>query len=85
MKKLALLLAVLLVGCASDSSLTRRMANVREGMTTQELFAVVGKPQRTTNQGALRTYEYVFNDTKPPTSYYVIVGEDGRVRSYGQN
>jgi len=93
MNRFAILLAVLLFGCADSSSVYRRIASLHEGMTQQELISLLGKPHAINHQGALTTYEYVFNqptaattaNERPINSYYVIVGQDGRVRSYGPN
>jgi outer membrane protein assembly factor BamE (lipoprotein component of BamABCDE complex) len=69
-----------------------RIAELHVGMTQQEVTDLLGKPQKVTNNGALTTYDYVFNQpvalhsSDPPTmSYWVIIGRDGRVRSFGQN
>ena len=92
MNRLALLLALLLVGCASNDSVPRRVALLHVGMTLQEVNDLLGKPRSVSNTGALRVYEYAFtqpaalhNDSPPTMSYYVIVGRDGRVRSFGPN
>ena len=62
-------------------------------MTEQEVIALLGKPRTVNHQGALSTYEYVFSQAtaatnvneRPINSYYVIIGADGKVRSYGSN
>src|SRR5580704_6401990 len=81
MNRFLTLLAVLLVGCATNS-LDQRMASVREGMTEGELTSLLGKPRTITNQGALRTFDYVLTNHGTITSYYVIIGQDGLVRSF---
>ena len=90
--RFALLLALVLVGCASDSALLHRIALLHVGMTQQEVNDLLGKPRNVNNMGALVVNEYVFtqpvalHDNAPPTmSYYVILGRDGRVRSFGPN
>jgi outer membrane protein assembly factor BamE (lipoprotein component of BamABCDE complex) len=92
MNRLALLLALFLFGCASDSAVLHRIALLHEGMTQQEVYDLLGKPRTVNNLGALFVNEYVFtqpvalHDNAPPTmSYYVIIGRDGRVRSFGPN
>ena len=84
MNRFLALLAIVLIGCATNS-LDQRMASVREGMTQSELTDLLGKPRTITKQGALRTFDYVFTDHGTITSYYVIVGQDGLVRSFGHN
>jgi outer membrane protein assembly factor BamE (lipoprotein component of BamABCDE complex) len=90
----SILLAILLPACTSMESAPRRIAELHVGMTEQELTSLLGKPRTVTNQGALSVYEYLFTqpqpaafhaDQPPSTSYYVIVGRDGRVRSFGPN
>ena len=94
MHRLAILLALLLFGCASHSSIPQRIALLHIGMTQQEVIDLLGKPRTTSNMGALIVYDYFFtqgqptvlHSSEPPTmSYYVIIGRDGRVRSYGPN
>jgi len=87
MNRFALLfLAILLAGCATGGSVPERVANLHQGMTLAQVNALLGKPHNVTHQGALTVYDYVFNQGQPTaTSYYVIVGEDGTVRSYGPN
>jgi outer membrane protein assembly factor BamE (lipoprotein component of BamABCDE complex) len=84
MNRFLAFLAVILMGCATGS-LTQRMAQVREGMSEGELTELLGKPKAITNQGALRTFDYTFTEGGATTSYYVIVGQDGIVRSSGRN
>ena len=80
------LLAVVFAGCASSESGPRRVANMHQGMTLAEVTALLGKPHNVTHQGALTVYDYVFDQGRPQaSSYYVIVGADGMVRSYGPN
>jgi outer membrane protein assembly factor BamE (lipoprotein component of BamABCDE complex) len=92
MNRFALLLALVLLGCASNDSVPRRIALLHVGMTQKEVDDLLGKPRSVSNNGALRVFDYVFahpaalHDGSPPTmSYYVIVGRDGRVRSFGPN
>jgi len=92
MNRLAFLLALLMFGCATDETVPRRVALLHEGMTQKEVNDLLGKPRSVNNMGALVVYEYVFSqpaalhEGSPPTmSYYVIVGRDGRVRSFGPN
>jgi len=94
MHRLAPLLALLLFACASARPVQHRIAELHVGMTQQELTNLLGKPRTISNMGALLVYDYVFtqeqpsvlHQSEPPTlSYYVILGRDGRVRSYGPN
>lgn len=86
MNRFLIVLAVLIMGCASDNTGARRFASLREGMTKQELVSLLGQPRTVSHQGALSVYEYGFTQGAPGgSSYYVIVGEDGRVRSFGRN
>jgi len=85
MIRFAPLLALLLFGCASMSSVPRRIALLHVNMTQQEVTDLLGKPRSTNNLGALTVYDYYFADSQPPMSYYVIIGRDGRVRSFGPN
>jgi len=85
MNRLAPLLALLLFGCTSLSSVPHRIALLHVNMTQQEVTDLLGKPRSTNNLGALIVYDYYFTDSQPPTSYYVIIGRDGRVRSFGPN
>jgi len=94
MNRLAPLLALLLLGCTSMSSAPQRIALLHVGMTQQEVTDLLGKPRTTSNMGALIVYDYLFSQSQPtafhasepPTmSYYVIIGRDGRVRSFGPN
>jgi hypothetical protein len=72
MNRFLAFLAVILMGCATGS-LTQRMAQVREGMSEGELTELLG------------TFDYTFTEGGATTSYYVIVGQDGIVRSSGRN
>jgi outer membrane protein assembly factor BamE (lipoprotein component of BamABCDE complex) len=87
MNRFLVLLAVILLGCAGNSSTNQRIASLHEGMTRQELISLLGNPRTVTNQGALSVYDYAFpaSQSAPATSYYVIVGKDDRVRSFGPN
>jgi outer membrane protein assembly factor BamE (lipoprotein component of BamABCDE complex) len=92
MNRLAVLLALLLLGCATDPSLLHRIAQLHEGMTQQEVYDLLGKPRTVNNLGALFVNEYYFTqpvalheNARPTMSYYVIIGRDGRVRSFGPN
>jgi hypothetical protein len=95
MNRLApLLFALLLLGCATESSLQQRVARMHVGMTFEEATELLGKPASSSNMGALIVYDYRFSpdhpialheNSRPTTSYYVIVGRDGRVRSFGPN
>jgi outer membrane protein assembly factor BamE (lipoprotein component of BamABCDE complex) len=94
MHRLAPLLALLLLGCANPVSVPHRIALLHVGMTQQEVTDLLGKPRTTNNMGALIVYDYFFTQpppatlhaNEPPTmSYYVIIGRDGRVRSFGPN
>jgi outer membrane protein assembly factor BamE (lipoprotein component of BamABCDE complex) len=92
MNRLLSLLAVVLMGCATPSSVPRRIAQLHIGMTEREVTNLLGQPRTTSNMGALVVYDYFFTEpialhaSDPPTmSYYVIVGKDGRVRSFGPN
>jgi outer membrane protein assembly factor BamE (lipoprotein component of BamABCDE complex) len=91
---LAVALAASLAGCLTTASVPKRVAMLHQGMTQQEVTALLGKPHNVTHQGVLTVYDYVFDQDKPAafhagepaiTSYYVIVGPDGLVRSYGPN
>jgi outer membrane protein assembly factor BamE (lipoprotein component of BamABCDE complex) len=87
MKRFAsLLLALLLTACATGGPSPKQVARLQDGMTLQQVNSLLGKPYRVTNQGALTTYDYVFNQGQPTAcSYYVIIGRDGLVRSFGPN
>ena len=88
MKAVVALFAVLLIaGCATK--VQERYSHLETGMTRQRLDELLGPPKRSTNYGALTTLEYDFTNDYPNrpgrTSYYVVVGRDGRVRSFGLN
>ncbi len=92
MKYLLSLLAILLVGCAN--SLQHRYSRLETGMTRQQVIALLGEPRSSTSNGALITMEYDFAQEQPAvlhagqpgrSSYYVIIGRDERVRSFGPN
>ncbi|MEP6669870.1 MAG: outer membrane protein assembly factor BamE [Chthoniobacter sp.] len=85
MKRLAPLFALLLFGCASVSSVPQRIALLHVGMTQQEVTGLLGKPRTTNSTGALTVYDYYFTESQVALSYYVIIGRDGRVRSFGPN
>jgi outer membrane protein assembly factor BamE (lipoprotein component of BamABCDE complex) len=94
MKRHFFLLAALLAGCAASNTDYQRVAQLHVGMTTQEVTALLGQPRSITSQGALVVYDYPLRHTAASTrrtsetsgpSYYVIVGRDGRVQSYGPN
>lgn len=95
MSRLALLLiALLLFGCTTQSSLQQRVARMHVGMTMDEVTDLLGQPTSSNNNGALIVYDYRFSpehplalheNSRPTTSYYVIVGRDNRVRSFGPN
>lgn len=94
MHRLAPLVALLLLGCVTQSTIQQRIARMHVGMTMDEVTDLIGNPTATSNMGALIVYEYRFSpehplalheNSPPTTSYYVIVGRDGRVRSYGAN
>ena len=94
MSRLAILLAFLLFGCTTQSSIQQRVARLHVNMTVDEVVDLLGKPTATSNNGALVIYEYRFSpdhplalheNSPPTTSYYVIVGRDNRVRSFGPN
>jgi outer membrane protein assembly factor BamE (lipoprotein component of BamABCDE complex) len=82
----SLFLALLLAACATGGTSPRQVAQLQVGMTLQQVNSLLGKPYHVTNQGALNVYDYVFNQGQPTAcSYYVVVGRDGLVRSFGQN
>ncbi|HEY3898552.1 MAG TPA: outer membrane protein assembly factor BamE [Chthoniobacter sp.] len=87
MNRLAsLFLALLLTACATGGTGPRQVAHLQVGMTLQQVNSLLGKPFHVTNQGALTVYDYVFNQGQPTaSSYYVIIGRDGLVRSFGPN
>ena len=95
MNRLApLFFALLLLGCTTQSSLQQRIARMHVGMTLDEVTDLLGQPTSTSNMGALIVYDYRFSpehpialheNSRPTTSYYVIVGRDNRVRSFGPN
>jgi hypothetical protein len=92
MNRLALLAAILLLGCANNNAVSHRIALLHVGMTQEEVNDLLGKPRSVNNMGALMVNEYTFtqpvalhNGSPPTMSYYVIVGRDGRVRSFGPN
>jgi hypothetical protein len=92
MKHLAPLFALILFGCTSTYSLPHRIALLHINMTEQEVIDLLGKPRSISSTGALTIYDYYFtqpvalhNDSAPTLSYYVIIGRDHRVRSYGPN
>jgi outer membrane protein assembly factor BamE (lipoprotein component of BamABCDE complex) len=94
MNRLAPLLALLLFACANTSSIPHRIALLHVGMTQQEVTDLLGKPRTINNMGALFVYDYLFTESgpaalhpsEPPTmAYYVIIGRDGRVLSFGPN
>ena len=92
MRNLSLLLALLLFGCASSPQ--HRYSQLQVGMTRQQVVALLGRPKTSISNGALITMEYDFAQQQPSamyagqpgrSSYYVIIGRDERVRSYGPN
>jgi len=93
--RLAPLFALLLFGCATEPvSIQQRIARLHVGMTYSEVNDLLGKPVTTSNMGAVIVYEYRYSPehplalheySQPTTSYYVIMGRDGRVRSFGPN
>jgi outer membrane protein assembly factor BamE (lipoprotein component of BamABCDE complex) len=87
MNRLAsLLLALLLPACATGGTSPKQVASLQTGMTLQQVNSLLGKPYHVSNQGALIIYDYVFNQGQPTaSSYYVIIGRDGLVRSFGPN
>ncbi len=94
MHRLTPLFALLLFACASTAPIQHRLAELHIGMTEQEVINLLGKPRTINNMGALFVYDYVFapdtpaalHPNEPPTmAYYVIIGKDGRVRSFGPN
>lgn len=94
MTRLAPLFALLLLGCATQSSLQQRVARMHVNMTMDEVTDLLGQPTSSSNNGALTIYDYRFSpdhplalheNSRPTTSYYVIVGRDNRVRSFGPN
>lgn len=90
--KLLAILSLLLTACTTPTQ--HKMALVHEGMTRQELVNLLGPPTSSTSQGALSVLIYDFAQRSPAalhprelpkTSYYVIVGREGEVRSFGPN
>ncbi len=84
--------ALLLFGCARTPD--HRYSRLQTGMTKQQVIALLGPPKATTSTGALITMEYDFTRRETggpvavelaPNSYYVIIGRDERVRSFGPN
>jgi outer membrane protein assembly factor BamE (lipoprotein component of BamABCDE complex) len=81
-----LFLALVLSACATSATSPKQVARLQDGMTLQQVNALLGKPYHVRNEGALTTYDYVFNQGQPTaSSYYVIIGRDGLVRSFGPN
>jgi outer membrane protein assembly factor BamE (lipoprotein component of BamABCDE complex) len=85
MNRHAPFLALLLLGCTSMTTVPKRIALLHVNMTQQEVTDLLGKPHSINNMGALFVYDYYFADSQPPMSYYVIIGRDRRVRSFGPN
>jgi outer membrane protein assembly factor BamE (lipoprotein component of BamABCDE complex) len=86
------LLALFIDGCATSPQ--ERYSQLQSGMTKQQVIALLGQPKSSTSSGALITMEYDFAQQKPGvvhagqparSSYYVIIGRDERVRSFGPN
>jgi len=87
-----LLFVIVLTGCDTPKAGYQRVAQLHVGMTLSEVNSLLGQPRRSTSQGALTVYDYavpqtgkVRADGTPGASYYVIVGRDGLVRSFGSN
>ena len=82
----SLLFALLLTACATGGTSPKQVARLQDGMTLQQVNSLLGKPYHVASTGAFTTYDYVFNQGQPTAcSYYVIIGRDGLVRSFGQN
>ncbi len=89
-KFLPLLLATtLLAACATDQ---QRAAQVEVGMTRRQVTGLLGEPLRARHQGAFTVLEFALpqdqtalTESGQPirSNYYVIVGQDDRVRSFG--
>ena len=83
---------ILLTSCASSPQV--RWSQVEVGMTKQQVVALLGQPKTTTSNGAFVTMEYDFSQQQPAvvhpnqpghSTYYVMIGRDDRVRSFGAN
>ena len=92
MRRLLAMCALLLVGCATSPQ--HRYSQLEVGMTKQQVFALLGPPRSSTSNGALITMEYdlaqqrpaAFHPGQPPVSrYYIIIGRDDLIRSFGPN
>jgi len=86
------LLALLILGCATSPQ--NRYSRLEAGMTRQQVVALLGEPRSSTSNGALTILEFDFAQQQPAvqhaeqpgrSSYYVIIGRDERVRSFGPN
>ena len=86
-------LAIFAAGCAITSP-QERWSHLEVGMTRQQVVALLGEPLSSTSNGAFITLEYNFSQQQPTvvhstqpshSSYYVMIGRDERVRSFGRN
>ncbi len=90
MKFLPPILALtLLASCATNQE---RAAQLEVGMTRRQVTGLLGEPLRIRHQGAFTVLEFALpqdqtalTDSGQPirSNYYVIVGTDDRVRSFG--
>jgi outer membrane protein assembly factor BamE (lipoprotein component of BamABCDE complex) len=87
------ILAIFIAGCAITSP-QERWSHMEVGMTRQQVIALLGEPLSSTPNGAIITMEYDFSQQQPAvmhstqpsrSSYYVMIGHDERVRSFGRN
>ncbi len=84
MRFLFALLALFIASCATSHEV--RYSHLEWGMTRQQVVALLGEPRSTTSNGALITMEYNYPEQQPGRkSFYVIIGRDERVRSFGPN
>ena len=92
MKFLFPLLGLLMISCAAPTY-QERYSQLRRGMTKQEAIGLLGEPDSTTAHDTYVTMEYDFTEEpdaahpapQGPSSYYVIIGRDDRVRWFGTN
>jgi outer membrane protein assembly factor BamE (lipoprotein component of BamABCDE complex) len=92
MKFLFPLLGLLIVSCAAPSA-QERYAQLRRGMTRHDVVQLLGEPHSTSASEKYITLEYDFTeepDAAHPvpqalSPYYIIIGKDDRVRSFGTN
>lgn len=85
---IAVLVTILFAGCQTPE---HRAARLHTGMSRDEVISLLGPPISATHNGSLEVMNFDLNhldnggERSVRNRYYVIVGPDRRVESFGPN